>query len=492
MTRFETGSAPWALPAVLSAALCLGLVASLTPGVVIALPVAAISLLPLAAHARWVGITRALTEPSAMTVIVIFYLFVFPLRGLAFALSDYENVEIVRHAVHASDLVWILMLASLGTTAMVVAFHFVRLRRVHRRAPAPDDHAGARSSVTLAAGVMVGIALAAIGIYIYKKGGLVAVQAEQISHTKGAALSGAQNSALSLWAILAVPSVWGATLVVLDQRAPTMRRTVFFVLAGGILAIQLIVFGSRLDFLLSAVGAWVIAFFSGRRVPLMAVAIGILLFIALSVPVLQQRPGGEGSGGTAIERFSSIAGYSVLDASLAVRQEPREVRENLQDSSRWTEAPRYLIPSAIWSSRQSLENSRMDFYVAQSLGTPAQRESGLPTTYITELWLYGGWLAVLVISLLFGAALGACHRRLIGSQPGRPSPVNLLWYGFVATVAFTYFKDGDILTTTVGSAREAAYFGTILLVCGVWVAAKHRRRGSLSPKTREPSPEAAQ
>lgn len=475
MTQAWSGADLAAVVVAMAVATCLGWLISIHPEFMLALLIGAISLLPFFAHVRWVGVRRAIVEPSAPTIILIFYLFIFPMRGLAIALADYGNIDVARHSVTGVDLAVTLLLASAGTVAIVEGFHLVRTRRGVAKSslrPSPPR----RSAVSVAAGVMCGIALLAIFLFVNQKGGVAATQAEQLSHSKELALSGARSTALSLWAILAIPAVWAGSMVVLDRESPRFRRSIFLGLILVILVIQVTVFGSRLDALLSILGAWVIAYYSGRKISPSAVVVGVLFFIIVSVPILSQRPGGETPGASTVERYSRIAGYSVLDAALAARQEPNEIRTKLQEPSRWVDFPQYMVPSALRPGGASLESRRMDLYVAQSLGNQAQQTSGLPTTYITELWIYGGVLAVIVVSLAAGAALGGVHRRLVSSTNSRSSPSNLLWYCFTVTVAFTYFKDGDILTTAVGSVREATYLGAVLLLCGVWTPLATRRR----------------
>jgi hypothetical protein len=464
---------PWIASAV--AAAVVGVAVGTDPGLTAALLVGAMSLAPFVVHVRFVGYGRALTEPTAAGIILIFYLFVFPLRGLVIALNDYRNVEIARHVITPSDMAVTLLLASLGTTVIVAMFHLIRTGSGEQPPPIRDSHRDLRA-VTLAAALMTTAALAGLCAYIVQHGGIAGTQVEQLSHSKSLALSGSHSNALSLWAILASPAVWAATIVAINPRSRLPHRVVFAVAAASIVILQLVLFGSRLDALIAVVGAWIVFYFSGRAVPVSGIVAGIFLLIWLSVPILHQRPGGETAGASMFERYSRIAGYSVLDATLAVRQEPSEVRSKLEQPSRWLNFPGYLVPSALWPDKPNLDTRRMDLYVAQSLGNAQQRQSGLPTTYLTELWLYGGWVVVLAVSLLFGAALGLLHRRLVGSLRIRPPSANVLWYCFVVMVAFSYYKDGDILMTLVGNLREAVYLGLILFITGVWSSTTRRQR----------------
>src|ERR1700733_4762896 len=81
--------------------------------------IALLTLCPLGSHVRHVGVRSALSEPNAITVIVLFYLLIFPLRALVVALSGYTDLVVVRGAVTGADLVSLLLLASASTTVLV-------------------------------------------------------------------------------------------------------------------------------------------------------------------------------------------------------------------------------------------------------------------------------------------------------------------------------------------------------------------------------------
>jgi hypothetical protein len=122
----------------------------------------------------------------------------------------------------------------------------------------------------------------------------------------------------------------------------------------------------------------------------------------------------------------------------------------------------------VWPGRPNIETERLDLIVAQKLGDQNQQTTGFPTTYLTEWWLIGGGLAVIVASVLFGALVGRLHAMLIGTRARERPAITLLAYCFVATTAFSYYKDGDLLMTAVGSVRMAVYLGAAALVTGVW------------------------
>jgi len=427
------------------------------------------TLLPVFSHVRHVGLRRAIAEPSAATIIVGFYLLVFPLRGLVIAARGYTDVLLVRGPVSGADLATELLLASLATTVLVEAYYLLVGRRpLQASVPRQDalvvrpPHAG----VTRLAVIIGVLALAALFGVLVQYGGLSGAQAALLSHGKESMLQGPSSISISAWAILSAPAVWCAACVAVDTTRAGLARTIFVFEAVFIIVAQLVVFGSRLDAILALIGAWIVFHYSGRTIPAKRVLVAIPVLILLSLPIVSERPGGNNVRLPAIEQYSRIAGYGVLDASLAVRQDPAGIRRKLTNAQRWLDLPAYLVPAAIWPGRPNIQTRRLDLYVAQTLGTLNDQATGFPTTYVTEAWLLGGWPVVLLMSALFGALLGWLHRKLVTGLGG--SPASLLSYCFIVTLAFSYYKDGDALVTFVGNSRAAVYLGLAMLATGVW------------------------
>ena len=424
-----------------------------------------VTLLPLVSHVRWVGWRRAIAEPSAATIIVGFYVAVFPLRGLVIAASGYTDVDFVRGVVSGEDLVAALVLASLATTALLEAFYAVRGPERHLPSPTAGDR---HANVMALAGALGLISLGALVGVLVQFGGLAGAQSELLSHSTESLLQGQRTIPESIWWVLAVPAVWSAAYVAVDVANDAVVRWAFASLGILIVLAELIVFGSRLNAILALVGAWIVWHYSGRPLPVRVILIAIPVLILLSVPIVSERGGGYDTSLSTVERYSRIAGYGVLDASLAVHQEPDEIRAKMRDPQRWFDMPAYFAPSSVWPDKPNIDSRRMGLYLAQTLGDQNQQATGWPSTYITEGWLYAGWPGVLLVSLLFGAVLGVLHRRLVG-WPRRPlTPAALLCYCFVATVAFGYYKDGDALVWFVGNGRSLVYLAVAVLAAGVW------------------------
>jgi hypothetical protein len=464
----------------LALSVLLGLAASRLMGVAVAV----VTLLPILSHIRCVGPRRAITEPSIATLIVVFYTAVFPLRGLGIVLSGYTNIDLVLGTVSSAELVAELVLASLATTVLIEAFHWRARAGATSGVPRVVSFDDTRGRVRLAAEVLVALSLLALLVIFYQSGGISGAQAKYFSHSKADALEGAKSTALTIWSLLSVPAVWLAACYAVDPGAGRFRRRLLVSASFVIVLAHLIIFGSRLNALLALIGAWIVVYYSRKSMSAWKILIAIPLIVVISSTLLASRAGGEITGQTQYERYSKEIGYSVLDVSLAVRQKPGAIRDKLSDSRRWLDLPLYFAPSPLWPNKPNIDTTRLDLFVAQSLGNRYQQETGFPTSYITEAWLYWGTGGVLVLSLLLGAGFGGLHRRVLKEPLGAGG---LIWYCLVATSAFSYYKDGDILTTSVGIARTIVYVALILLVFGLWSpfsAREERRRTAPKPLDR--------
>ncbi len=457
------------------AAAGIGLVTNWLPAVAIGL----ITLLPLASHIRWVGARRALTEPSAVTIILFFYLTIFPLRGLVIAADGYTNVEFVLERVTANQLVQTLILAALATTAFVEAFHFCR--NVDRRLrPVQKRTWDTQTSIRVAtlASVLGVISVAALVAIIFQNGGIGGATAIFSGHSK-VAYEEAKTTATSIWATISAPAVWCAAIVALDKNSKKIYKLALLVTVAIILVGELTIFGSQLSTVTALTGAWVVTHYLGHHVSVKAVLVAILAFFLISIPILNQRAQGHVSRATpTLARYSRLTGYAVLDISLAIRQQPTFVRNDLEDSERWSHLPAYLVPSFLPSflrpSRANINSDRMDAYVVQSFGNTSQQASGFPASFITEWWLYGGWVTVLLIAGIFGGAIGILHRHFLDSR--WLSPGSLLWGSLTVTAAFSFYESGDLLSSIVGDWRYVYSLGAVMWATGVWSPFKGARR----------------
>jgi hypothetical protein len=450
----------WTYVIAVAAALLIGLESSHLFGVVVGLA----TLLPLFSHIRHVGLREVFAEPSAATIIVGFYLFVFPLRALVIAASGYGDVFLAHGTVSSSDVVAMLLLASVATTTLIESYYFAlgKGRLVPRPSPADTDS----RSVVLLATVLASLALFSLVGVLVQYGGLKGAQAAFLAHNVVAALEGKTSVAGSGWELFAVPAVWSAAYVAVNPGPPKWIRVSFTFTAALIVFSALVVYGSRLNALLALIGVWVVLYYAGRRVPTRLILVVLPVAVLLSGPLVSARTSGPATRLSVIERYSRIAGYDVLDVALAIRREPQQVRAELDQSKRWLDLPAYFVPSVLWHGRPNLNARRLGLYVAQDLGTVNDQATGFPSTYVTEGWLIGGWPATLALSVLVGGFLGWARRRLVGS-PRPPSPAAVLAYCFVVTAGWTYYKDGDILSTIVGQTRTAVYLTLIMLATGM-------------------------
>lgn len=425
------------------------------------------ALLPVLAHVRHVGPRRAVTEPSPILFIVAFYFFVFPLRGLVIATSGYTDVIFGHRAVTGAELAKVLLLASMGTTALVEGYYFTKEKNAgaassDRRWIAP----AAPEQVVRLALILVALAGAGLGAVLLKYGGIAGAQAALLSHTAGP-LTSDTSLTDSAWQLFAQPAVWCAAYVAASRSTDVRTRAVFGTVVLVLVIAMLLVYGSRLGALLGLTGAWIVFHYSGGRVPIRAVLAGGILFGVVSVIVVGSRSSTPAPGISRVEHYSRIAGYGMLDVSLAIVQDPTTLHEEITRANRWLDFPGYLVPSFLWPGRPNLNAQRLDIFVARAIGGPNDKNTGFPPSYLMEDWLLGGWWLVLVLSPLGGLGLGWVDRKLVGDG-AKLTPGKLLAYTFVATQAFNYYKDGDLLTSAIGDVRLGVYLSLLLWITGVW------------------------
>lgn len=460
----------WPYAIAVPAALLIGFESSYLLAVAVGLA----TLLPLFSQIRHLGWRHAFTQPSAATIIVGFYLFVFPLRALVVAASGYDDVFLAHGAVSSNDVIGVLLLASAATTALIESYYFTLGKTSPASGPTPS---GADSrSVLLLATILVSLALFSLVGVLAQYGGLAGAQAAFLAHNVIAQLEGKTSVAGSGWELFAVPSVWCAAYVAANP-GPARWIRLLFTFAGTLIVVSaLVVYGSRLNALLALMGVWVVIYYAGWRIPTGLIVLVLPVAILLSEPLVSARTSGPAPRLPAIERYSRVAGYDVLDVALAIHREPQQVKAEFDRPQRWLDLPAYFVPSALWHDRPNLIARRLGLYVAQDLGTVNDQATGFPSTYITEGWLIGGWPATIILSVLVGGLLGWARRRLVDS-PLSPSPAAILAYCFVVTAGWTYYKDGDILSTIVGQTRTAVYLVLIMLATGV-LGRRPRRRAS--------------
>jgi len=425
--------------------------------------IALVTLAPLASHARHVGLRHMLTEPSSATIIVWFYIAVFPLRALVIAASGYDDVYLARGVVPSNSLVAELLLASFATTALIEAYYFVL--GPLKPQPIAKDQLPLPPAVVRFAFLLSGLALVSLVGVIATYGGIGAAHAALLQHSVAATLQGKTSLSESAFELFAAPSVWAASYVAINRQAAKHIRVTLGAAAGLVILGALIVYGSRLNALLGLMGVWVVLYYSGRRLSTGRVLAALVVAVLVSQPILSERAGGIKARESTLEKYSRIVGYGELDVALAIRQEPDTIRQKFDDPNRWLELPEYFVPSFIWHNRPILFANRLGLYVGEELGNVNDATIGLPSTYVTEGWLLGGWIPTLIISLVFGAFLGWGRKRLVSSPT--PSAAAVLTYCFMVTLGWTYYKDGDLVPTIVGQTRTAVYLGLLLLVTGV-------------------------
>jgi len=443
--------------------------------------IGALTLAPLASHARHVGIKRVLSEPTVITVIVWFYVGVFPLRGLAVAISHEQDLIFLRGPISSNDLVSMLLLAAACTTLLIEAYYLACPGRLAQPsvATSPSDR---HQAVVRLASLLTVLCLGGLSGVILEHGGIAGARASFVQHTVTAALQGNSSLFDSAWQLFAVPAAWCCAYVVLNIGSSRLTRQAFAVAGTLIIAGAIGIYSSRLNTILGLMGMWVVYFYSGRRLPARLILLALPLAILASKPILDTRAGVTVSARvTPLERYSRIAGYGVLDVALAIRSRPEEIRSQLTSLDRWLALPEYLVPAKLWPGRPNINSRRLVLYAAQDVGSVNDKATGLPATYIIEWWLIGGWAGALTASVLLGFVMGLAVRKLTRR---RPSPAAVLVLAFLMTVGWGYYDTGDAVTTIVGQARAAAYLAFLLWATGV-IGDPWFRTKSVAPLSRE-------
>jgi hypothetical protein len=426
-----------------------------------------LTLAPVVSHVRHVGWRHAVTEPSAITLIVGFYVLFFPLRGLVIAESGYTDTVLPGLAISASDLVSLLFLASASTTALVEGYYLTR-RWTPTASTAFKEPSSRHAAAERLTYLLTAVSLLALMIVVVRNGGVAGTRALYISHSTVTSAIGnsANGTGGSVWALFANPASWCCAYVIFNVGSSAGTRAYAIAFIVVLIAADLYLFGSRLNTTLVLIGVWIVYHYSGRRIPMLWALLAVPLAVLISQPILATRSRGSTNPTISkVEQYSRTAGYGVLDVSLRVHQHPQELREQAAHLARYADFAEYLVPSFLWHGRPNISKVLIGYYTAIDVGTVTDRHTGLPTTYITEAWLLFGWPGAILWSLVFGMLLGWASRRLVGG--GRPSPGAVLGYCFIAAVAWNYYKDGDILMTFVGQARAAVYLLFLLVLTGV-------------------------
>jgi hypothetical protein len=321
--------------------------------------------------------------------------------------------------------------------------------------------------VELLALLLIGLAAVGLALLTLHNGGLAGVYAKYASHDKLAYLDTRDSLANALWNTFSVWGVWVAILVCADRGASAWSRLGFGTAALGLGLIQVMVFASRLYPVLMLLGGWICWHQLGRRIPLVALGVVAVVGIVGSVGLIQSRTHGLSGHGTTGTDLVRVAGYSVLDTTIAIRQRPADLRELVRQPDQWIQGPLYLLPHALRPGVAPLDSRRFDVYTASALGTGIQRlTTGLPAGFAAELWLLGGWGLVIVVVGALGLVCGLAQRGLRRLSSGRPAAGALIGSAAI-TALFTFFKDGDLLVSMVNGVKTTAYLAILVALVGL-------------------------
>ena len=190
----------------------------------------------------WVYATCSVSQGASITVIVWFYLFIFPLRGLVIALSGYTGVLNVRGTVTESELISILLLASAATTVLVESYYLAN-PYPSRRPPIATEPAARYTAVVKLAGLLTALSLVGLAGVLAQSGGISGARSQYFQHTVTQALEGNTSLADSAWQLFAVPAVWCCAYVVFNKGATGLVRFVFAASSIIIIVAALLIYG---------------------------------------------------------------------------------------------------------------------------------------------------------------------------------------------------------------------------------------------------------
>jgi hypothetical protein len=439
-------------------------------GSTVVVVVGLISLAPVLAHVRHVGWRAAITEPSAMTFVVAFYVLFFPVRGLVLYDAKLTDLQYATLPVSTRDLGSLLIWASICVTVLVEAYYLTR--RWHpTRVPVRVGPADRHKAMEHLAMLLGAVSMLSLAVVVERHGGLGGARAALVHHAVVQASPGnGSGIAGSAWALCSIPAVWACVYLLCNAGSSTRLRWCAAATCVVILAAQLYVYGSRLDVTQALMGAWIVFYYSGRRIPATYVVLVVPLAVIASQLVVSTRVSVQSRKAVAtaspVERYSRLAGYGVLDISLDLHAKPAAVEAAIRKPTRWLDLPLYFVPSALWRGRPSFSQYSLALYVAQTVGTVNDQNTGFPTTYLTEAWLLFGWGGAVVWSLVFGA-FGGWVSRLLIDRRGPPGPAAQMGYCLAAIGIWNYFKDGDVLGAIVGQGHQIVYFALFLWATNV-------------------------
>jgi hypothetical protein len=402
---------------------------------------------------------------SAGSVLVLSYAIFFLVRPLTAILADHPNTLVLlpagrAHVAHAQ----VLLGVGGAMLALVLGLGSATATRLTRRLPGLEaPRTAADRAFWLGLGLL-GLAYLGLALLVVELGGIGGLIERYAAHSKLFVAPAREKLGLMLWSMFHAPAIW---LLALAWASGGSRRFVRLAalgaaLAGGV-AIALLIFGSRTQLLALLVGL-VLAWDRHRwRVSGRAVAAAAVPMALLSLWVVSYRTGGPAVGRLDGAEVSAHVGHGVYDVLVAIHEDPLP-REFYTDPARWAQIPIALVPRVVWPDKPIIQDTRIDWLIARHYRSDADLTStGYPGSIFSEWYVIGGWLLAAVAGFAFGAAVGAIdawaerHRRAL--------PVTLL-YATLVVIAFSYFKDGDVVMAIYGGAKMLALTAALLLLLG--------------------------
>lgn len=434
-----------------------------------ALTASCVPLLYYAWHQRRCG--ASLLNMEVGLLVVLAYLFFFPVAGFGLWLTDYRGM-LFPSVVPVPEITVPLVLFGMAGAMSAFVWGYGRAccfgaPRQWPRLEATPSTAQRWSAITymLLLGTYGGLAL-----LVYANESLQEVTEKFARHSKDLSLSVTEQLGLALWSMSAPTAAWFGAAVERGNRTACRKpsRVLLMVLGLGLVAAAFFLFGSRKQLVAMVLGAAIVRHVSVARIRPRIVLLGLVVSVMLSVIVVTWRTGVSVTQ-PLWEVVSGNLGHGVLDTASAIVAEPEILRNALATPERLSTPFVALIPRLVWPTKPLMNDTRLDVVVALGYGKRQWYDSGFPSSIAGEAYAIGGWAAVVFACFALGVVCGLCH-TWISSSPSTPAAVA---YAAFCISCLWYFKDGDVVMSFTGATKTWLYVAVALALAGVRIR-RHR------------------
>jgi hypothetical protein len=300
------------------------------------------------------------------------------------------------------------------------------------------------------------------------------------AHNK-ALLDSLENSAgRSAWQLFALPACIALGSLLFVEGVPGRARRFYATEIIVLLLVGLLLYGSRLLLTLAMVGLAAVYCCATRRpIRWSVVACVGLLITVISIPLLTARTGT--TSGSSGEDLADIVGYGIFDVSIASVVVSDELGEQLRDPRRLALAAGSVVP-LVGVQAADLNPIRLDTLVAQYIDGGNVRRgliTGFPPSLPTALLATFGFAGAGAAGFVLGRLAAATNRWLLRLHQRGRSAISVFWYGLGVTMLFNTFKDGDLLISMAGFAKNLIVLAVIYGIVVLITAERQGERGNV-------------